>query len=146
MYIEISTKEVELRGLRAKYQRSTQDTCGRLSRLASLFEFIDYLQDECKLGHGGHLGYIDAVSEMIDFIKLHGALEAVLREFSASELYLKRAQKRVAKMMRLQWTQDFDTGSKRSLGNNGGVVGGREISSAALGKYREDFSIKSSSS
>ena len=29
-----------------------------------LFKFIDYLQDECKLGHGGRLGYIDAISEM----------------------------------------------------------------------------------
>ena len=32
-----------------------------------LFKFIDYLQDECKLGHGGRLGYIDAISEIIDF-------------------------------------------------------------------------------
>ena len=38
-----------------------------------LFKFIDYLQDECKLGHGGRLGHIDAISEMIDFRKLHGA-------------------------------------------------------------------------
>ena len=32
-----------------------------------LFKFIDYLQDECKLGHGGRLGYIDVISELIDF-------------------------------------------------------------------------------
>ena len=56
-----------------------------------LFKFINYLQDKCKLGHGGRLGYIDAISEMIDFKKLHGASEAVLRKFSATELYLKRA-------------------------------------------------------
>ena len=30
-----------------------------------LFKFIDYLQEECKLGHGGRLGYVDAISEMI---------------------------------------------------------------------------------
>ena len=36
----------------------------------SLFKFIDFLQNECKLGHGGRLGYIDAISEMIDFRKL----------------------------------------------------------------------------
>ena len=66
-----------------------------------LFKFIDYLQDECKLGHSGRLGYIDATSEMIDFRKLHGASEAVFRNFSATELYLKRARKTVAKMMRL---------------------------------------------
>ena len=73
-----------------------------------LFKFIDYLQDECKLGHSGRLGYIDVISKMIDFRKLHGTSEAVLRKFSATELYLKRARKTVAKMMRLQWTEDFD--------------------------------------
>ena len=73
-----------------------------------LFKFIYYLQDERKLGHGGRLGYIDAISEMIDFRKLHGASEAVFQKFSATELYLRRARKTVAKMMRLQWTQDLD--------------------------------------
>ena len=82
-----------------------------------LFKFIDYLQDECKLGHGGRLGYIDAISEMIDFRKLHGASEAVLRKFSATELYLKRARKTVAKMMRLQWTQDLDIETLEARGH-----------------------------
>ena len=73
-----------------------------------LFKFIDYLQDECKLGHGGRLGYIDAISELIDFRKINGASGTVLRNLSSTELYLKRARKAVAKMMRLQWTQDLD--------------------------------------
>ena len=73
-----------------------------------LFNFIDYLQDKCKLGHGGRLGYIDAISELIDFRKVHGASDTVLRNLSSTELYLKRARKTVAKMMRLQWTQDLD--------------------------------------
>ena len=34
-----------------------------------LFKFIDHLHDESKLGHCGRLGYIDAISEMIDFKK-----------------------------------------------------------------------------
>ena len=67
-----------------------------------LFKFIEPSQDEYKLGHGGRLGYIDAISEMIDFRKLHGASEAVFQKFSATELYLKRAGKTVATMMRLQ--------------------------------------------
>ena len=82
-----------------------------------LFKFIDYLQDECKLGHGGRLGYIDAISELIDFRKLHGASEAVLRKFSATELYLKRARKTVAKMMRLQYTQDLDIDTLEARGH-----------------------------
>ena len=66
-----------------------------------LFKFIDHLQDECKLGHGGRLGYIDAISELIDFRKINGASDTVLRNMSSTELYLKRARKTVAKMMRL---------------------------------------------
>ena len=82
-----------------------------------LFKFIDYLQDECKLGHGGRLGYIDAISEMIDFRKLHGTSEAVFQKFYATELYLKRARKRVAKMMQLQWTQDLDIETLEARGH-----------------------------
>ena len=82
-----------------------------------LCRFIDYLQDECKLCHGGRLGYVDAISEMIDFRKLHGASEAVFQTFSATKLYLKRAQKTVAKMMRLQWTQDLDIETLEARGH-----------------------------
>ena len=53
------------------------------------------------------MGYIDAISEMIDF-RLHGASETVFQKFSATELYLKRARKTVAKMMRFKWTKDLD--------------------------------------
>ena len=57
--------------------------------------------------HGGQLGYIDAISELIDFRKIYGASDTVLRNLSSTELYLKRVRKTVAKMMRLQWTQDL---------------------------------------
>ena len=81
-----------------------------------LFKFIDYLQEECKLGHGGRLGYIDAILELIDFRKVNGASDGVLRK-SATELYIKRAHKTVAKMMRLQWTQDLDVGTLEAWGH-----------------------------
>ena len=58
-----------------------------------LFKFIDYLQDECKLNHGGRLGYIDAISEMIDFRKLHGASEAVFQKFSATAVVPQKSAK-----------------------------------------------------
>ena len=82
-----------------------------------LFKFIDFLQDECKLGHGGRLGYIDAISELIDYRKVNGASDAILRNLSATELYLKKARKTVAKMMRLQWTQDLDIETLEARGH-----------------------------
>ena len=110
-----------------------------------LFKFIDYLQDECKLGHGGRLGYIDAISEMIDFRKLHGASEAVLRKFSATELFLKRARKTVAKMMRLQWTQDFDIETLEARGHWATMEELLEVVKFHLPRYENTVKICKSS-
>ena len=82
-----------------------------------LFKFIDFLQEECKIGHGGRLGYVGAISELIDFKKVNGASDAVLRKLSVTKLYLKRVRKTVAKMMRLQWTQDFDIETLEARGH-----------------------------
>ena len=54
---------------------------------------------------------------MIDFRKVNGASDRVLRKLSATELYIKGARKTVAKMMRLQWTQDLDVESLEARGH-----------------------------
>ena len=110
-----------------------------------LFRFIDYLQDECKLGHGGRLGYIEAISEMIDFRKLHGASEAVFQKFSATELYLKRARKTVAKMMRLQWTQDLDIETLEARGHWATMEELLEVVKFHLPRYENTVKICKSS-
>ena len=102
-----------------------------------LFKFIDYLQEECKLGHGGRLGYIDAISELIDFRKVNGASDAVLRKLSATELYLKRARKTVAKMMRLQWTQDLDVETLEARGHWATMEELLEVVSFHLPRYEQ---------
>ena len=107
----------------------------------SLFKFIDYLQDECKLGHGGRLGYIDAISEMIDFRKLHGASDGVFRKFSATELYLKRAQKTVAEMVRLQWTQDLDIETLEARGHSATMEELLEVVKFHLPRYENTVRI-----
>ena len=116
-----------------------------LCSLNLLFKFIDYLQDQSKLGHGGRLGYIDASSEMIDFRKLHGASEAVLRKFSATELCLKRARKTVAKMMRLQWTQDFDIETLEARGHWATMEELLEVVKFHLPRYENTMKICKSS-
>ena len=63
------------------------------------------------------MGYIAAISELIDFRKFNSALDRVLRKLSATELYIKRARKTVAKMMRLQWMQDLDVKSLEARGH-----------------------------
>ena len=102
-----------------------------------LCKFIDYLQEECKLGHGGRLGYIDAISELIDFRKVNCASDGVLRKLSATELYIKRARKTVAKMMRLQWTQDLDVESLEARGHWASMEELLEVVSFHLPRYEQ---------
>ncbi|XP_068727965.1 uncharacterized protein, partial [Montipora capricornis] len=94
-------------------------------------------QIECKLGLGGRLGYIDAISELIDFRKVNGASDGVLRKLSATELYIKRARKTVAKMMRLQWTQDLDVETLEARGHWATMEELFEVVSFHLPRYEQ---------
>ena len=76
-----------------------------------LFKFIACLQEEFKLGHDGRLGYNYAILELIDFGKVSGASDGVLRKLSVTDLYIKRARKTEARMIRLH-------GRKISLSNH----------------------------
>ncbi|KAK3736446.1 hypothetical protein QZH41_000024 [Actinostola sp. cb2023] len=83
-----------------------------------LFKFVDVMQSDWGLGHAGRLGYLDSISDLIDFRKVHGvASDAVLRNLTATEVYLKRARRTVSKMMRLQWTSDLDIDTLESKGH-----------------------------
>ena len=83
-----------------------------------LFKFVDAMQSEWGLGHAGRLGYLDAISDMIDFRKIHGTCsDVVQRNLTSTEVYLKRARKTVSKMMRLQWSNDLDIDTLEAKGH-----------------------------
>ena len=89
-----------------------------ISSPVMLFKFVDALQEEYRIGHSGRIGYIDSISELIDFRKISGTLqEAVLRNISVTEVHLKKARKSVAKMMKLQWMHDLDIETLESKGH-----------------------------
>ena len=74
---------------------------------------------------------------MIDFRKVNGASDGVLRKFSATELDIKRARKTVAKMMRLQWTQDLDVESLEARGHWASVEELLKVVSFCLSRYEQ---------
>jgi len=83
-----------------------------------LFKFVDALQEEYHIGHSGRVGYIDSISELIDFRKVSGTLQdSVLRNVSVTEVQIKKARKSVSKMMKLQWTHDLDIDTLESKGH-----------------------------
>ena len=58
-----------------------------------LFKFVDTMQDDWNLGHAGRIGYLDAIAELVDYRKVNGALESVLRGLGSTEIYLKKVHK-----------------------------------------------------
>jgi len=94
------------------------------------FEVMDFglcSPSLCKLEHGGRLGYVDAISELIEFKKVNGAWDAVLRKLFVIALHLKRACK----------TVDARSGYRNirgqgSLGNNGRAARSHDFSLVSL--------------
>lgn len=83
-----------------------------------LFKFVDAMQSNWGLGHAGRLGYLDSISDLIDFRKVHGvASDVIVRNLTSTEVYLKRARRTISKMMRLQWTSDLDIDTLESKGH-----------------------------
>ena len=63
-----------------------------LSSPSFIFKFVDAMQTKWKLGHAGRLGYLDAISDLIDFRKIHGtSSEIVLRNLACTEVHFNRA-------------------------------------------------------
>ena len=58
-----------------------------------------------------------AIAELVDYRKVNGASESVLRGVASKEMYLKRVQKTVSKMMRLQWTSELDIDALEAKGH-----------------------------
>ena len=82
-----------------------------------LFKFVDKMQDDWNLGHAGHIGYLDAIAELVDYRKVNGASKSVLRGLASTEIYLKKVGKTVSKMMRLQWTSELDIDALEAKGH-----------------------------
>ena len=75
------------------------------------------MQDDWNLGHAGRIGYLDAIAEFVDYRKVNGASESVLRGLGSTEIYLKKVRKTVSKMMRLQWTSELDIDAVEAKGH-----------------------------
>ena len=52
-----------------------------------LFKFVDTMQDDWNLGHAGRIGYLDAIAELVDYRKVNGASESVLRGLASTQVY-----------------------------------------------------------
>ena len=82
-----------------------------------LCQFVDTMQEELKLGPSAQLGYLNAISELMDYRKVSGLSANVLSSFSVTEVYIKRARKRIAKKMKIKWARDLDIDTLEAKGS-----------------------------
>ena len=92
----------------------TIDFC--LGSPALVCRFVDAMQDELKLGHSAQLGYLNAISELMDYRKVSGLSLQVISSFTTTEVYIKRARKTITKKMKLKWANDLDIESLEAKG------------------------------
>ena len=82
-----------------------------------LFKFVDTVQDDWNLGHAGRKAFLDVITELVDYRKVNGASESVLRGLASTEIYLEKVLKTVSKMMRLQRTSELDIDALEAKGH-----------------------------
>ena len=63
----------------------------------------DYLQKDWKVGFSGVIGYMGAIGHMLDFRRSEGLPADKVNVFVASEIFVQRVKKFLARKMRVQW-------------------------------------------
>ena len=84
------------------YPKRYVDYC--LGSLNMLSDFVEYLQNEWKIGYSGIIGYMNALGHLLDFRRTfsNSASENV-SVFLASEIYFQRVKRFLSKKMTLPW-------------------------------------------
>lgn len=68
-------------------------------------DFVSFLQNEWHLGNAGLIGYMTALSHLLDFIRSKAKSQTNLPALISAEVYLDRVKKSIRKKMKLQWNE-----------------------------------------
>ena len=77
---------------------------------------MDCLKDKWGIGQSERIAYIASISDLLDFSKFNRPPASVLQNFAVAEVYVKRAQKCLAKDMRSNWTTELDIETLNRVG------------------------------
>ena len=84
---------------------------------AILCKFVTTMEEHWKLSYAGQMGYLTAISELIDYRRIKLPSRKVVENVPVTEIYLKRAKKCIGKMMKVRWTNDMDIETLEAKGN-----------------------------
>ena len=80
---------------------SVADYC--VGSVTLISDFVDYLNKNWSVGYSGIIGYMNALSHLLDFRRIFEERHANSQTFMASEIYIQRVKRSLAKKMRSQW-------------------------------------------
>lgn len=74
-----------------------------IGSITVLSDFVSFLRDMWKVGFAGMIGYLQAISHLIDFRRIYSKNNEKVESFIASEVYIERVKKTLSKKMRSEW-------------------------------------------
>ena len=72
-----------------------------IGSISLLSNFIELLKEEWQVGFAGTIGYMNSISHVLDFRRMDDI--SLNQAFTASEIYIERVKKTLAKKMRCEW-------------------------------------------
>ena len=73
-----------------------------------IISFLKYLKEDLKVQSSCALGYIKTLEELIDFRKISGVSDPVLRSFAISEVYVRRAKINLSRRKKIEYVRNLD--------------------------------------
>ena len=80
---------------------SIVDYC--VGSILQISDFVDYLRKKWNVGYSGVIGYMNALSHLLDFRRINNERHQSSQTFMASEIYIQRVKQSLAKKMRSEW-------------------------------------------
>jgi len=74
-----------------------------LGSLKMISDFIYCLQEDWKVGFSGVIGYMNALSNLLDYRRSSGLCDLYMASLVATEIFIARAKKSLSKKMRKEW-------------------------------------------
>ena len=70
--------------------------------------FLKVLTEDWEIGMSAALGYMKAISDLMDFRKSSGVSDDVLRTFAVTEVYIRRGKENLAKEKKIEYARNLD--------------------------------------
>ena len=82
------------------------DCC--LGSPAIIIDFLKVITEDWGLQPSGALGYMKAISDLLDYRKANGVTDDVLRTFTVTEVYIRRGKENLAKRKKVEYSRNLD--------------------------------------